>query len=164
MIALRYWVMASVVVVGTAIVMVDHAGRSPAAKTPAATATPRPGGSRGGVFGAVGRGPDAALGLRASWALSALPECLVQKVEASGTRAFVRSQLPAAAVAIAAPVTLAYRDCTIRIRANDALVRRGADRFYIPPVARFYRLGNRLLLFHYDSGAAQLRTYVPSNL
>ena len=164
MIALRYWVMAIVLVVGTAILVVNHFGRAPAARAPAATGTPKPGGSRGGVFGAAGRRPDAALGLRAPWALSALPECLVQKDEASGTRAFVRSQLPAAAVAIAPPITLAYRDCTIRVRANDALVRRGADRFYIPPVARFYRLGNRLLLFHYDSGAAQLRTYVPSNL
>ena len=55
--------------------------------------------------GRVG-GAQAPLRGDAPWALSALPECLQQVSEASGSRSFVRAHLPAGATPIVPPATL----------------------------------------------------------
>ena len=95
----------------------------------------------------------------APWALSALPECLTQIEEDSGSLPYVRSHLPKGAVAIRPPATLVFGDCTIRVRALDADVERGPDRFHIPPRASFYRSGGRLVLLHASGKHGELRIY-----
>jgi hypothetical protein len=100
----------------------------------------------------------------AAWALSALPECVQQVRFVHGPRDYVLGRIPAGAVPIAAPATLAYRDCTIEIGDSSALVRRGNDRLRIPPVVHFYRSGVQLLMLRLTGSTAQLRFYVTSNI
>lgn len=97
----------------------------------------------------------------APWALSALPGCLTQLSETSGPPAYVLRHLPAGSVAVAAPNTLAYGNCTIAVVDSQAFVRRGRDLFRIPPVVRFYRSGATLSLLHVGSGGMELRVYEP---
>ncbi|MBV8531286.1 MAG: hypothetical protein JO104_08200, partial [Candidatus Eremiobacteraeota bacterium] len=97
----------------------------------------------------------------APWALSALPECLVQTSKSTGPQPYVRSRLPAAAVRIVPPATLVYGDCSIRIAGNEAFVRRGADRLRIPPFVQFYRAEGFLVLIREMPGSAELRIYQP---
>jgi len=106
----------------------------------------------------------AATGLRgdAPWALSALPECLVQTSETTGPRAYVAGHLPAGAVAIASPATLHYGDCTISVAGDEAYVQRGNDRFRIPPSVRFYRAPGSLALLRESSNGNELRVYQPA--
>ena len=104
------------------------------------------------------------LGAEAPWALSALPECwLQQNVWRAPTIAGLHAHLPADARAIAAGSLLVYRNCTLEVRADDAIVTRGKDRFHIPPHTRFFSFGNELI-FVRQSRAAELRTYKVSDL
>jgi hypothetical protein len=103
-----------------------------------------------------------ALGLEAPWVLSALPECLRQTYEASGTRAFVAARLPAGFALQASGTTLRYSDCSIDARANDVLVRRGADRYYVPAPAQLFRNGRSIALMHESGARAVLRIYEPA--
>ncbi len=97
------------------------------------------------------------------WALSALPECFMPTKIIHGARPFVLARLPASAVAIRPPATLHYADCTVRIVGDQAFVARGADRFHIPPHARFYRgRGGSLLLLHWTRRGAILWSYLPA--
>jgi hypothetical protein len=98
----------------------------------------------------------------APWALSALPECLVQMSEAHGSLAYVRAHLPPGAVPIVPPATLVYGDCSITIVGKQAYVRRGADRLRIPPRAQFYRAGDLLALVRESAGGNELRVYEPA--
>jgi hypothetical protein len=98
----------------------------------------------------------------APWALSALPECLIQTSETTGPPRYVLAHLPSGATAITPPATLTYADCTISIADDEATVTRGADRFRIPPPVRFYRTGATLALLHVESGGMELRVYQPS--
>lgn len=109
-------------------------------------------------------GAVAATGLRgdAPWALSALPECLVQTSETTGPRAYVVDHLPAGAVPIAPPATLRYGNCTISVADDEAYVRRGNDRFRIPPSVRFYRASGSLALLRESSNGNELRVYQPA--
>jgi hypothetical protein len=159
---LRYFTIASVIVLGAAVLAANWWTRQPHARLRIARVAATPISATGYANNGRMRAGAPFIG-DAPWALSALPECLLQKAEASGPPAFVRAALPKGAQPIAAPATLQYRDCTIQIRADDALVTRGADRLHIPPDAHFYRLGNRLLLLYEDASGAQLRTYAPSN-
>jgi hypothetical protein len=104
---------------------------------------------------------QAAAGLSgdAPWALSALPECLTQVSEANGTLAYVRAHLPPGAVPVVPPKRLVYGDCTLLVEADQAFVRRGADRFRIPPVVRFYRSATLLAMFRRSSEGIELRVY-----
>ena len=113
-------------------------------------------------------GPEAANGRPfigdAPWALSALPECLMQRQASRGTLAYVRAHLPSNAERIPSPATLHYADCTILLVGNEAKVRRGPDRFRIPPMVRFYTIGKRLALLRIVGKTAELRIYVPSTM
>jgi hypothetical protein len=117
----------------------------------------RPGGASGAE-----RGPAASLRGDAPWALSALPECLIQMSKSSGSLRYVRAHLPANAVAIVPPATLVYGDCSITIAGDEAYVRRGADRLRIPPRAYFYRADNLLALIRETRSGAELRVYEPA--
>jgi hypothetical protein len=159
---LRYFIIATVLVVGTIVVVtalhpyrlriVVGAGRGTIAPKPAsslAPATTSPHGLRGD----------------APWALSALPECLIQSEEWTGTLAAVRNHLPASATRISPPAKLDYADCTVTIVDDWATVTRGDTRLRIPPFATFYRVAGSGLALLRSSGCttakcpAVLRVY-----
>ncbi|MEO6835905.1 MAG: hypothetical protein ABI231_08370 [Candidatus Tumulicola sp.] len=158
---LRYFVIATIVVLGTAVVIAGWVNRdmirikiasvyAPVAPKPEPSST-------------TGRGTTVGLRGDAPWALSALPECLIQTSESTGRRSYVLEHLPAGAVAVAAPASLTYGDCTISVSGDEAYVRRGSDRFRIPPHVRFYRAPGALaLLYESASGGNELRVYRPA--
>lgn len=144
---LRYFVVATVLVVGAGLIVVAlhpfrftiavGAGRGTMAPKPAASLQPErrtPRGLRGD----------------APWALSALPECLIQVQEWHGTLESVRARLAPDAREIAPPATLRYADCTIFVSKRQATVVRGDTRLRIPPFSRFFRLA--------DNGIALVRS------
>ncbi len=71
--------------------------------------------------------------------------------------------MPAAAQPLAQGTILHYRNCSITIRKDDALVVRGKDRFHIPAWSRFF-LAEKKLVFLHKSKNAELRVYTLSNL
>ena len=80
----------------------------------------------------------------------------------SSLAAYVLAHLPAGAVPVAAPARLVYGDCSITIVGDEAYVRRGDDRFRIPPRARFYRADGLLALVRETPGRVDLRVYEPA--
>jgi hypothetical protein len=108
------------------------------------------------------RAPAPALRGDAPWALSALPECLIQMSESNGSPEYVRAHLPNGAVPIVPPATLVYGDCSIRITGSEAYVRRGVDRLRIPPRVQFYRTEGLLALIRETPQGAELRIYQPA--
>jgi hypothetical protein len=114
-----------------------------------------------GASGSVAIGAVAPLSGDAPWALSALPECLTQVSESTGSARYVMAHLPKNAVRIAPPAHLAFGDCTIAIDGREAFVRRGDDRFRIPPSVQFYRAGARLVMLRQAAGSIGLRVYEP---
>ncbi|MGD0966860.1 MAG: hypothetical protein ABR949_01130 [Candidatus Aquilonibacter sp.] len=95
----------------------------------------------------------------APWALSALPDCFVQRSETSGTQAYVEAQIPAGAQPVADGTRLSYGPCTILVRKSELLVERGPDRLRVPPRATLYTAGNVLVLIRVSGKTAVLRTY-----
>ena len=103
-------------------------------------------------------------GVDAPWILSALPECLLpQSTFRAKNMQAVLQYLPHNSLPVLAGTDLTYRNCTIAVRADDAVVTRGKDRFHIPPHSRFFTTANRLV-FVRMSRWAELRTYSVSNL
>ncbi len=103
-------------------------------------------------------------GADAPWALSALPECwLQQNVWRAPATSGLHAHLPASAQEISPGSVLQYRNCTLEVRTNDAIVTRGKDRFHIPPETHFFSYDDELI-FVRQSKAAELRTYKRSNL
>jgi hypothetical protein len=98
----------------------------------------------------------------APWALSALPECLRQRLEATGPIAFVRSKIPPDAVPVPPGRTLVYADCTILVGRGEILIKRGPDRLRIPPRVVLYQARDRLALLHVAGKAGELRIYEPT--
>jgi hypothetical protein len=97
----------------------------------------------------------------APWALSALPECLTQVSKSTGSRRYVRAHLPRNAVRVMPPARLSYADCTISIDDDEAFVRRGADRFRIPPSVQFYRVRGEVAMMRETAASVELRVYQP---
>lgn len=98
----------------------------------------------------------------APWALSALPECLVQVTKSTGSARYVRAHLPARSMPIVPPKRLVYGDCAIEIENDEAIVRRGSDRLRIPPHARFYRSAGLFSMVRETAQGAELRVYQPA--
>ena len=154
---LRYLLLSTAIVLGIAATVAAWVNRdlirikiaSVYARAPA-----KPGGAS-----ARERGAAAALLGDAPWALSALPECLIQTSESSGAPRYVRRHLPAGAAPIVPPATLVYGDCSIRITGDEAYVRRGPDRLPIPPRVRFYRAAGFLALIRETPRGEELRVY-----
>ncbi|HLY01813.1 MAG TPA: hypothetical protein VKR56_04870 [Candidatus Cybelea sp.] len=121
-----------------------------------ARVAPKPGASSRASRGAI-----APLSGDAPWALSALPECLTQVSKSTGTARYVTAHLPKSASWIRPPAHLAFGDCTISIDGREAFVRRGSDRFRIPPSAQFYRDGGRIFMLREAPGSVELRVYQP---
>ncbi len=156
---LRYLIVSAAIVVGAAVLATGWANRDLIRIKIAGTNLRVP--AKAGASNAPARSPGAPLRGDAPWALSALPECLVQISESAGSPRYVRARLPARARTIVPPATLVYGDCTIVIAGDEAYVRRGADRLRIPPSVRFYRTPDRLALVREYANAAELRVYEP---
>lgn len=132
---LRYFVIASVLVVGTFVgITAYHRYHLPiavkggrATMPPHASSSAPPSSHR--VQGLRGDAP---------WALSALPECLVQTQEWKGSLGVVTSHVPRGARAVAPWSVLHYGDCTIFVARGQAVVHRGQDWLRIPPLIRLY--------------------------
>jgi hypothetical protein len=112
--------------------------------------------------GDASRATSAPLSGDAPWALSALPECLMQVSKSTGSARYVRAHLPAQSVPIVPPRRLVYGDCAIEIEKDEATVRRGADRLRIPPHVLFYRAGRLLSMIRETVQGAELRVYQPA--
>lgn len=100
----------------------------------------------------------------APWALSALPDCLVQEtVWRGGGEAGLRRRVPPAAQRVNSGTVLHYHDCTITVRARDASVVRGSDRFHIPPRTQFFVTSHQLFMLRVGKHA-ELRAYETANI
>lgn len=107
----------------------------------------------------VGSRPHTSLTGDAPWALSALPDCLHQRAESTGTLAYTRAHLPPGLTPVAPGSRLTYGPCTISVVDGEAYVRRGSDRLRIPPHVQFYRAPGVLALLRTSSSGSELRVY-----
>jgi len=155
----RYLAIATAIVAAALAVIVMLSPRSNSA-----VGSPRYASSRGTPGPAqhddFRREPDAVSG-DAPWALSALPGCFKQRASAAGAPAFARAKvrIPRGARAVDPGGTLRVADCTLTVRAGSALVVRGDNRLIVPAVARFYVVGDRLILDRRDGPREDLRAY-----
>ena len=156
----RYLLLSTAIVLGVAIAVAAWVNRDLIRIKIASVYARVP--PKAGAPGTPERRPAGALWGDAPWALSALPECLIQTSESTGPSAYVRARLPAGAAAIVPPATLVYGDCSISIAGDEAYVRRGADRLRIPPRVRFYRAHGVLALVRQTAQGAELRIYQPA--
>ncbi len=97
----------------------------------------------------------------APWVLSALPECLFQRSVAHGNLAYLRAHLPADATIVANGTTLRFGPCTIFVRGDEVMVRRGPDRLLVPAHVRLYRTAHGLALLRVNGATGELRVYEP---
>ena len=143
---LRYYAIATVIVLAIAVVvtMRAHLDLPGHVNFWKATAAPPP------PTDTVGDAP---------WALSALPDCFVQRSETTGTQAYVDAQIPAGAQPVLDGTRLSYGPCTILVRKSELLVERGSDRLRVPPRATLYTAGNMLVLVRASGKTSILRTY-----
>ena len=157
---LKYLLLSAAIVLSLAIVVAGWVNRDLIRIKIAsvyARVYPKPGGATASV-----RPSDEALTGDAPWALSALPECLTQTSESTGSIEYVRAHLPRGATPVRPPATLVYGDCTISIAGDQAFVRRGSDRLRIPPSVRFYRAEGLLAMVRQTPQGTELRVYEPS--
>ena len=158
---LRYFALSAAIVLGIAVVAAGWVNRDLIRIKIAsiyARVQPKP-----GEASVPERGGTASLRGDAPWALSALPDCLIQISESSGPSHYVRAHLPPDATRIVPPATLVYGDCTITIAGEEAFVRRGEDRLRIPPPVKFYHAGDLLALIRETGAIAELRVYQPAH-
>ena len=143
---LRYFAIATVIVLAVVVIVTMRAHLVLPAHVNfwKATAAPPP--------------PDDTTG-NAPWALSALPDCFVQRSETSGAPAYVEAQIPARARPVPEGTRLSYGPCTILVQKGELLVERGSDRLRVPPRATLYTAGNMLVLIRVSGKTAVLRTY-----
>ena len=156
---IKYLAVSTVIVLGIGVLAAAWASRDLIRVKIAsvyARVAPKPGASSPVSSGAV-----ASLSGDAPWALSALPECLTQVSKSSGSGRYVRAHLPRSAVRVVPPARLSYGDCTISIDDDQAFVRRGADRFRIPPSVQFYRARGEVAMMRETAASVELRIYQP---
>ena len=159
---LRYFAISTVLVLTIAVLATAYANRDLIRIKIASVVvkvTPKPAEPEGNASGA-----GSAFTGDAPWALSALPDCLMQTASASGDKSYVQAHLPQGMVPVPAPTTLHYGPCTISLVDGEAYVKRGSDRLRIPPYVRFYRSGDHLALLRTTGSSAELRLYRPSTL
>lgn len=95
----------------------------------------------------------------APWALSALPDCFTQISDTTGSASFVAARLPAGAQPVPAGAHLKYGTCTILVRSDELIVKRGSDLMRVPPHARLYTTGKTLALLRTSAAYSDLRLY-----
>ena len=156
---IKYLAMSAVIVLGIGVVVAAWVNRDLIRIKMAsvyARVAPKP-----GVSSSMSSGGTASMSGDAPWALSALPECLTQVSKSTGSRRYVRAHLPHSARRIVPPARLAYGDCTISIDGDEAFVRRGSDRFRIPPRVQFYRVRGEVAMIRETAASVELRVYQP---
>ena len=158
---LRYLLLATIIVLGFAIAVAGWAYRD-AIRIKIASVYLRVHAKPQGT-NSPGAGSSKGLQGDAPWALSALPECLIQTSESTGPLSYVLRHLPAGVSPVTAPASLRYGDCTIEVLGREAFVRRGDDRFRIPPTVRFYRAPDALALLRTATNGNELRVYEPTH-
>jgi hypothetical protein len=156
---IRYLLLSALIVVGVAVIVAGWVNRD-LIRIKIASVYARVHAKPGAA--SMARATAAPLSGDAPWALSALPECLIQTSESNGTMAYVRAHLPERVAPIAAPATLTYGDCRIIIAGDEAFVRRGADRLRIPPRVQFYRGEGVLAMIRQTPAGSELRVYEPA--
>ncbi len=161
---MRYYVIATCIVLTIAVLATAWSNRDRIRATVSPHTTPAryaPASTPHGGFEAPGGAAGAPVRGDAPWALSALPDCLIQRSEATGSLAYIHTKLPAGATAVLPGTILRYGPCTILVRDGEALVSRGEDRLRIPPHVRLYRAGNALALVRDTGRRGELRVYSP---
>jgi hypothetical protein len=156
---IRYLAVSTVIVLGIGVVVAAWVNRDLIRIKIAsvyARVAPKPGPSSRAPSVAI-----APLSGDAPWALSALPECLTQISKSTGSMRYVIAHLPKNAVWIAPPAHLSFGDCAISIDGREAFVRRGNDRFRIPPSVKFYRAHGEIAMLREAAGSVELRVYQP---
>lgn len=156
---LRYFLVSAILVLGFAVLVTGWVARDLiririAAALGDVKAKPE-------AFHTAGAAPVFGLRGDAPWALSALPECVIQTSVTTGPRAYVLAHLPRAAAPVSSHAVLHYGNCTVTVDGNQAYVARGPDRFRIPPVVRLYRAPGALAVLREDGVGNELRVYGP---
>jgi hypothetical protein len=103
--------------------------------------------------------PRRALGIEASWALSALPDCLRACAVRRGSEAEIRARLPARSERLAAGSVVTSGACRVIAGADDVRVERSDDRLRVPPPSALYALDGGIALVERRRNTAILRTY-----
>ncbi|MBV8490060.1 MAG: hypothetical protein JO199_05960 [Candidatus Eremiobacteraeota bacterium] len=156
----RYFLISAAIVFGGTIAVAAWVNRDLIRIKIASVNVPVP--PKPGRLQTVAPGTPRPLSISAPWILSALPGCLRQESDTTGPSAYTLAHLPAGAVPVASPVWLTYGDCTIIVGRDEAWVRRGPDRFYVPPHVRFFRAGQQLAVLRQDGPGTDLRVYDPA--
>jgi hypothetical protein len=157
---IKYLAVSTAIVLGIGVVVAAWVNRD-LIRIKIASVYARAGPKPGASSPAAG-GPVAPLSGDAPWALSALPECLTQVSKSIGSEGYVRAHLPRNAVQVVPPAHLSYGDCTISIDGAEAFVRRGTDRFRIPPSVQFYRVEGEVAMMRETAASVELRVYRPA--
>ncbi len=153
---IRYFAIATVIVVAVVVAMTAWSFRDRI--TMHVRPTTGPTDLHGGVAGDT-RGPRPPFRGSGPWALSAVPNCLLQESESHGSIAYVRSRMPAGAKEVEPGELLHYGPCTIFVADGEVVVVRGQDRLAVPPHATLYRADGLLVLLRTSGESADLRTY-----
>jgi hypothetical protein len=157
---LRYYAIATVIVLAIAVLATAWEHRDLIRIRIGSTnlqVSPKPAGAMGPAQTQSG-----ALHGDAPWALSALPDCLQQISESTGSVSYVRSRLPPGSSPVSAGSLLIYGNCTILVGDAELSVRRGPDRLRVPPHVTLYRAGGELALLRMTGKSGELRVYVPT--
>ena len=155
---LRYYAISAIIVLALAIIIAGYANRQLILKIASVNASVPPKAAQGGPLGSGSHD----VWVSASWSLSALPECLRQTYEATGTRAFVAAHMPTGFVRLSSGASLRYTDCTIAVGTNEIFVRRGKDRFSVPAKSQLFKRGASILLLQEQGRRANMRIYEPA--
>ncbi|HEX5274603.1 MAG TPA: hypothetical protein VFW34_04945 [Candidatus Rubrimentiphilum sp.] len=157
---LRFYAISAAVVFTAALIIAGYVNRDRFnLKIASVTASVPP---KAAQADALARSRGRTLGIAAPWVLSALPECLRQTFEAVGNRAYVASKLPPGYVAQPAGTHLQFADCNLTVETDGVLVRRGADKYYVPPPAQLFKRASSIALMHEAGARAILRIYEPA--
>jgi len=155
----RYFAIASALVLSVLVIATAWFNRDTILRLSSLDAKDAP---KPAVGGSAGPRVDVSIRGDAPWALSALPDCLLQTSYARGPLALVRSKLPRGARALKAGVTLTFGPCTISVGNGELTVQRGTDRLRVPPRITLYAVPAGLALVRERGKTSELRLYKTS--
>jgi hypothetical protein len=94
-----------------------------------------------------------------AWTMSSLPGCFFEQSHRFGRLTELEPTFPPATQRMAAGSTIRWGACTVSVRPDQVWIARGDDRLRVPPVARLYRDGDRLVLVSIAGRQAEIRRY-----
>ncbi len=119
--------------------------------------TPTPTAQRPDATGV--RPADGGFAASGAWTMSSLPACFFEQDHRLGQLTELESKFPPATQRIAAGTIIHWGVCTVSVRPDEVWITRGDDRLRVPPVARLYRDGDRLILVSIAGRQAEIRRY-----